>query len=30
MIEEEYLERMKEVISGKKKIQFEKLARIRS
>ena len=30
MIEEEYLERMKEVISGKKKVQFEKLTKIRS
>ena len=30
MIEEEYLERMKEVISGKKKVQFEKLSKIRS
>jgi hypothetical protein len=30
MVEEEYLERMKEVISGKKKVQLEKLARIRA
>lgn len=30
MIEEEYLERMKEVIGGKKKVQFEKLSKIRT
>lgn len=30
MIEEEYLERMKEVITGKKKIQLEKLAKIKA
>jgi hypothetical protein len=30
MVEEEYLERMKDVITGKKKIQLEKLAKIRS
>lgn len=30
MVEEEYLERMKDVITGKKKIQLEKLAKIKA
>lgn len=30
MVEEEYLERMKEVITAKKKIQIEKLSKIKS
>jgi hypothetical protein len=30
MVEEEYLERMKDVITGKKKIQLEKLGKIKA
>lgn len=30
MIEEDYLERMKDAFSGKKKVQLEKLEKIRS